>query len=101
MQMDKITTAKHPSIVWVYGPLQFAPGEGMVASIGVFRVEVRFYSDRSVYLFIPQAGIVGLPFAPDMRGLPSGDPVDFEQLLDRCVGFLERRLEDALDEIGG
>jgi hypothetical protein len=100
--MTKLTTAKHPSITWVYGPLQYAPGEGMTTTIGVFRVEVKLDSDETnrAYLFIPQADIDGMPIAKDLRGLPSGDPVDFEQFLDRCVRFLKRRLESALETIG-
>jgi hypothetical protein len=38
-----------------------------------------------------------------MSGLPAGDPVDLEELeelLNRCVGFLQRRLEAALEAIG-
>jgi len=95
-----LTTAKHPDITWSYGPLQYAPGEGMAATIGVFRVEVKVNQDRPSLLYIPQAGINGKPIATDGRGLPSGDPVPLEELLDRCVGFLRRRLESALEAIG-
>ena len=98
--MNKLTTAKHPDITWSYGPLQYAPGEGMTTTIGVFRVEVRRDSDRMVLLYIPQVGIDGKPIATAVRGLPSGDPVDLEELLDRCVGFLQRRLEAAIEAIG-
>ena len=82
--------------------MQYAPGEGMTTTIGVFRVEVRLDSDETnrAYLFIPQADIDGMPIAKGLRGLPSGDPVDFEQFLDRCVRFLKIRLESALEAIG-
>jgi hypothetical protein len=95
-----LTTANHPDITWSYEPLQYAPGEGMAATIGVFRVEVGLLSDRLCLLYIPQVGIDGKPIATDGRGLPSGDPVPLEELLDRCVGFLRRRLEAALEAIG-
>jgi len=98
--MNKLTTAKHPLIEWNHGPLQYAPGEGMVAKIGPFWVEVKVNQDRPSLLYIPQAGINGNPIATDVRGLPSGDPAALEELLDRCVGFLRRRLESALETIG-
>ena len=72
----------------------------MTTTIGVFRVEVKVNQDRPSLLYIPQVGIDGKPIATDVRGLPSGDPVDLEELLDRCVGFLRRRLESALEAIG-
>ena len=80
--------------------MQSAPGEGMTTTIGVFRVEVKVNQDRPSLLYIPQVGIDGKPIATDVRGLPSGDPVALEELLDRCVGFLRRRLESALETIG-
>lgn len=101
--MNKLITAKHPLIEWNHGPLQYAPGEGMTTTIGVFRVEVRLDSDRVASLFVPQVGINGKPISIIMSGLPAGDPVDLEELeelLDRCVGFLQRRLEAALETIG-
>jgi hypothetical protein len=93
-------TAKHPSIAWNHEPLQFAPGEGMTTKIGPFWIEVQVNQDRPSLLYAPQVGIHGKPIATDVRGLPSGDPVPLEELLDRCVGFLQRRLESALETIG-
>ena len=98
--MNKLITAKHPVIEWNNGPLQYAPGEGMVTKIGSFWVEVKVNQDRPSLLYIPQVGIHGKPIATDVRGLSSGDPVPLEELLDRCVGFLQRRLESALEAIG-